>query len=658
MPPWGLTEADRKLKPWNLHEALLAPCKVTTDEVWGDIYTTVLEQAIIDTGPMQRLRRVRQLGNSHLVYPGATHTRFSHSLGALRVVQDLLDGAINQREALHAAEDLLSQWQARFPDGAFHRRVAEALVLGRLGALLHDLCHVPYGHSIEDDLEVLESHDENGPRFEKLWAQISEELPAGVAHHLHQQDEDGPEEIILSLKELTAEDGRLSQQLRPLIISKDQHAKDMRKRKAFDYPFVEDLVGDTICADLLDYLLRDHLNTGLPASLGRRFTSAFFTVPEGRGPFSQRAALNIMRNSHERTDVVSELLKALRYRYELSERVLYHHAKLAADAMIGRALELWSDAVWLRAYAGQVAGLNEAETLLKAGNVPAMRAALLDTAPTPRAQKAKREEQQRVVRRSLESEFLAHGDDGLLERISNLGTEESVPEYAGALVRRLEKRASELAADILGRRLFEVAGRVGLQDAPAAELFELYGAAAQRRQLQEEAQRFAELGDKPQVLIWLPSPKMRIKLAAVLVDDGQHVNRFNAYEETRGRRGGDVYRADSQLWGLWVFTDRTMCADDREAVLVYLASRLGVAWESLRSRYGEESWRWLPAYGLTPLLNAGQPNEGKVMELIASASEVSARSGAPDELPRSRRNYRRALASLQPVKDHPDFTGL
>jgi len=154
MPPWGLTEADRKLKPWNLHETLLAPCKVTTDEVWGDIYTTVLEQAIIDTGPMQRLRRVRQLGNSHLVYPGATHTRFSHSLGALRVVQDLLDGAINQREALHAAEDLLSQWQARLPDGASIDELRRHLCLVVSGLSCTTSGHVPYGHSIEDDLKV------------------------------------------------------------------------------------------------------------------------------------------------------------------------------------------------------------------------------------------------------------------------------------------------------------------------------------------------------------------------------------------------------------------------------------------------------------------------------------------------------------------------
>src|SRR4051794_37838344 len=95
MEPWGLSQAEREsLRPWRLHPELLAPKKVITDELHGDIYTTVLEQAIIDTGPFQRLRRVRQLGSSHLVYPGATHSRFAHSLGALNVVQGLLESAL------------------------------------------------------------------------------------------------------------------------------------------------------------------------------------------------------------------------------------------------------------------------------------------------------------------------------------------------------------------------------------------------------------------------------------------------------------------------------------------------------------------------------------------------------------------------------------
>ena len=106
-------------------------------------------------------------------------------------------------------------------------------------------------------------------------------------------------------------------ELRPLIISKDEHAKQLMSAGGMRYAFAADLVGNTICADLLDYLLRDHLYTGLPAAIGHRFTSAFFIVPARRGPYSERVALNIMQDGYERTDVLSELLKALRYRYEL-----------------------------------------------------------------------------------------------------------------------------------------------------------------------------------------------------------------------------------------------------------------------------------------------------------------------------------------------------
>src|SRR5215217_9241066 len=103
MPEWGFTEGQRTLDetPWGLPELVLRPGKVHTDPVHGDVYLTVLEQWLVDTPPFQRLRRVRQLGTTHLVYPGATHTRFSHSLGTVRVVQNLLDAVISQRDGLH-----------------------------------------------------------------------------------------------------------------------------------------------------------------------------------------------------------------------------------------------------------------------------------------------------------------------------------------------------------------------------------------------------------------------------------------------------------------------------------------------------------------------------------------------------------------------------
>jgi HD superfamily phosphohydrolase len=54
-----------------------------------------LERRLVDSPPFQRLRRVKQLGSTHLVHPGATHTRFSHSLGAVAVAQMLIDIAVN-----------------------------------------------------------------------------------------------------------------------------------------------------------------------------------------------------------------------------------------------------------------------------------------------------------------------------------------------------------------------------------------------------------------------------------------------------------------------------------------------------------------------------------------------------------------------------------
>ena len=383
MPNWGLTKQQRQMEPWGLHPELLAPRKVTTDPVHGDIYTTALEQALVDTPPFQRLRRVRQLGATHEVYPGATHTRFSHSLGALRVVQDLLDGVMTQNEGRRAVPDLIVQWREADDEQA-RRDIAQSVVLARLGALLHDLCHVPFGHSIEDDLGVLVSHDENGPRFAELWSDLAAQLPDRVERHVRrrlQQYEDPTaemEKVQRSLGTLTSIDGELHRELRPLIISKDDHAKELAAAGDMRYPFAADLVGNTICADLLDYLLRDHLYTGLPASLGHRFTSAFFIVPTGRGPYSQRVALNIMQDGYERTDVISELLKALRYRYELSERALYHHAKLAADVMIAKALDLWSRAVWLDEASAVVPTLANAEALVEALDDVALKASVID----------------------------------------------------------------------------------------------------------------------------------------------------------------------------------------------------------------------------------------------------------------------------------------
>ena len=68
------------------------PFRIVRDAVHGDIELTELECRVIDTPQFQRLRKVRQLGASYLVFPSAVHTRFEHSVGTLHVAQRILNG--------------------------------------------------------------------------------------------------------------------------------------------------------------------------------------------------------------------------------------------------------------------------------------------------------------------------------------------------------------------------------------------------------------------------------------------------------------------------------------------------------------------------------------------------------------------------------------
>lgn len=89
---------------------------------------------LLQTRPFQRLRRIKQLGFSDLVYPGATHTRFMHSLGAF-----------------HIARRLLARIRELMPKD-FNQRNAESALAA---ALLHDLGHGPFSHAFETAAEHL-----------------------------------------------------------------------------------------------------------------------------------------------------------------------------------------------------------------------------------------------------------------------------------------------------------------------------------------------------------------------------------------------------------------------------------------------------------------------------------------------------------------------
>jgi HD superfamily phosphohydrolase len=561
VPDIGLNHELRKTGPWGLPESVLAPAKVFTDPVHGDIHLTGLEVALLDTAAYQRLRRVRQLGMTHLVYPGAVHSRFSHGLGALRVAQMLLDTVWNHRAGLHATQDLFAQWQRENPD-QLKSRWAEATVVARLGGLLHDLCHVPAGHTVEDDLKALAPHDANTVRFTRLWAGVQRD----VRTHLRQRGYSKAEVEAIN-GALLAKTGGLHQELRPLIISKG--SKESHQLK---YPFCADLVGNTICADLLDYLARDHLFTGLPHSLGQRFISAFFVTPATGGAFQQRMALNIMRKGVERKDIAGELLKALRYRYELTERALVHHAKLAADAMLGEAVERYEWALWLRAVPqDELMQLEEVADAPKPDRVPLYRSAYKARYGNAKATTARNR-----VGKHLEELFSGTGDDGLLDFLA--GTEGTGQDLDAATALHGHVRA--LASALRDRRLFRAAARVTAADASPEKLYQGFGAPAARAELERCAQEFiGRSGKPPEVLLWVPPAGMRLKLAHVLVKHEAGISPFVDYERARSQRGSDIYDAHNRLWAAYVFVDRDLSDAQARQAVAYLAARMGVVWE-------------------------------------------------------------------------------
>lgn len=110
------------------HFKLLEEQKVMRDPVHGYIHVDYeLIWELINAPEFQRLRRIHQLGGTHMVYHGAEHSRFSHSLGVYEVVRKMIDKVSGLNEALNDLEKL-------------------ALLCA---GLLHDVGHGPFSHSFE-----------------------------------------------------------------------------------------------------------------------------------------------------------------------------------------------------------------------------------------------------------------------------------------------------------------------------------------------------------------------------------------------------------------------------------------------------------------------------------------------------------------------------
>ena len=104
--------------------------EILRDPVWNNIRVDDLTLSLVDTEVFQRLRYVRQLGWTYLVYPGATHSRFEHALGTHHLSRRTLALLCEAEDAASISEN------------------EQAIV--RCAALLHDVGHYPFSHALEE----------------------------------------------------------------------------------------------------------------------------------------------------------------------------------------------------------------------------------------------------------------------------------------------------------------------------------------------------------------------------------------------------------------------------------------------------------------------------------------------------------------------------
>jgi HD superfamily phosphohydrolase len=411
--------------------------------LYGDQKLTAAELEVIHTPAMQRLYSLKQLGLTDRIFIDASHSRLHHVVGALHQVDKLVSAIVNNLGGSNR------KLQVSFPDGktvvlsasSLARYVRGRKCVIRFIALLHDLTHAPFGHTIEDEIRLVDTGHDEPERQAEAFHRLLCQLIAWLALEAHGPDWSGfpsslrpflsqganvpptPAPVVgaaarqlinglgqpkaslclrLSPKYIAEMLAHLGYAMTALLHLEALHATEELRDEVLpsklEYPFQEivrtaleetefayliqkfqfdrhrdafmlDIVGNTVCADLLDYAGRDSHYAGLrlnydPDRIAENFTLVHTEIrskkrsdPNRRvdrsehrrdgketpvNPFEGwclRTAISLVSHKY-RTDVPSELMNLLNVRFYLYERVIFHSTKCAAGSMLGTALQL------------------------------------------------------------------------------------------------------------------------------------------------------------------------------------------------------------------------------------------------------------------------------------------------------------------------------
>ena len=271
------------------------------DPVHGFIEVSENELKIINSAPFQRLRNIRQLATTYLVYHGAEHTRFGHSLGVMHLTSRTFDSVTNKKPNLFSDDFDENEHKTKW-----YRQIL------RLIGLTHDLGHAPFSHASEELFEKGKEHED----FTKLI--ICETEIADYINAIGTQ--------------FKAQYGE-SYDITPELIWMIYDGKDITDEKFIvpDFLFLKSFMDGELDCDKMDYLLRDSLYCGV--SYGKydlgRFISTLTAVKR-----ENELQLAIERGG------IQALEEFILARYFMFIQVYFHKTRRYLDKALVKSLKL------------------------------------------------------------------------------------------------------------------------------------------------------------------------------------------------------------------------------------------------------------------------------------------------------------------------------
>ena len=204
------------------------------DPVHGSISINDSEIEILEHPFFQRLRNIKQLGFSEYVFPGATHTRYLHSIGVMHVSTLVFNNLFKNQNS----PDIL--------------RLKETL---RLGCLLHDIGHAPLSHSTESVMPNVSAL--------KLPKQFIITKDRQASHEDYTIKSITDSSFTQSFKGVTAEFGVDPTSVAELVVGETKHEAYFTINGINYFPLLHQLVSSEMDCDRMDYLLRDSYFCGV-----------------------------------------------------------------------------------------------------------------------------------------------------------------------------------------------------------------------------------------------------------------------------------------------------------------------------------------------------------------------------------------------------------